>query len=309
MNCPCNKFSNGSYMKDGLARIGFAPGSRVAIFHADDVGMCHGANAAFEELSRQGSITCGAVMVPCPWFLEAADLAGRNSQLDLGVHLTLTSEWATYRWAPISTTSRSSGLVDENGYFWRRLPLLAPKVVPEAAEAEMRAQIERAFSAGIDVTHLDTHMGAALLPQLAEIYIRLGREYRLPILFPRNLRDYISVLDFEGIAWEGYWELLENLETEGWPLVDHFRMSPWVPKEETDRVYRELIAGLPVGLTMVALHPTQNGEIESIVPGKAHFRTEEYRLFQDPGFQDFIAGQKIHPLGFRPLRDLLRKQK
>jgi hypothetical protein len=293
-------------MNDGLARIGFPPGSRVAIFHADDVGMCHGANAAFEGLSRLGSITCGAVMVPCPWFLEAAELARRNSRLDLGVHLTLTSEWATYRWAPISTTSRSSGLVDENGYFWRRLPMLAPRVVPEAAEAEMRAQIERALSAGIDVTHLDTHMGAALLPQLAEIYIRLGREYRLPILFPRNLPDYISVLDFEGIALESYLGLLESLETEGGPLVDHFRMSPWAPREETDRVYRELISGLPVGLTMIALHPTQSGEIESIVPAKAHFRTEEYRLFQDPGFQDFIAGQKIHPLGFRPLRDLLR---
>jgi predicted glycoside hydrolase/deacetylase ChbG (UPF0249 family) len=295
-------------MKGGLARIGFAPGSRVAIFHADDVGMCHGANAAFEELSRLGSITCGAVMVPCPWFLEAAELTAQNSRLDLGVHLTLTSEWETYRWAPISTTSRSSGLVDENGYFWRRLPMLAPKVVPEAAEAEMRAQIERALSAGIDVTHLDTHMGAALLPQLAEIYIRLGREYRLPILYPRNLRDYTSVLDFEGNAWEGYLELLEILETEGWPLVDHFRMSPWAPKEETDRVYRELIAGLPVGLTMIALHPTQSGEIESIVPAKAHFRTEEYRLLKDPDFQKFVADQQISPIGFRTLRNLLRQR-
>jgi chitin disaccharide deacetylase len=295
-------------MKGGLARSGFAPGSRVAIFHVDDVGMCHGANAAFEELSRLGSITCGAVMVPCPWFLEAAELTARNSRLDLGVHLTLTSEWATYRWAPISTTSRSSGLVDENGYFWRRLPMLAPKVVPEAAEAEMRAQIERALSAGIDVTHLDTHMGAALLPQLAEIYIRLGREYRLPILYPRNLRDYTSVLDFEGTAWEGYLELLKILETEGWPLVDHFRMSPWAPKEETDRVYRELIAGLPVGLTMIALHPTQSGEIESIVPAKAHFRTEEYRLLKDPDFQKFVADQQISPIGFRPLRNLLRQR-
>jgi hypothetical protein len=271
--------------------------------------MCHGANAAFEELSRLGAITCGAVMVPCPWFLEAADLAARTPQLDLGVHLTLTSEWAAYRWAPISTVSRSSGLIDENGYFWRRLPLLAPKVVPEAAEAEMRAQIERALSAGIDVTHLDTHMGAALLPQLLEIYLRLGREYRLPVLFPKNLQDYTSVLDFEGISLEGYFELLGKLELEGQPLVDHFRMSPWAPKEDIDRVYRELIAGLPLGLTMIALHPTQSGEIESIVPAKAHFRTDEYRLLKDPEFRNFVANQEVRPLGFRPLRDLLRKQK
>ena len=293
-------------MKNLSSELGFAPQARIAIFHADDVGMCHGANAAFDELSRLGTITCGAVMVPCPWFLEAAELAARNPRLDLGVHLTLTSEWAAYRWAPISTVNRSSGLIDENGYFWRRLPLLAPKVVPEAAEAEMRAQIEKALTAGIDVTHLDTHMGAALLPQLLEIYLRLGREYRLPVLFPRKLQDFISVLDFEAISLEGHFEALEKLEGEGWPLVDHFRMSPWVPKEDTDRVYRELIAGLPTGLTMIALHPTQSGEIESIVPAKAHFRTEEYRLLKDPDFKKSVSAQEIHPIGFRPLRDLLR---
>jgi len=295
-------------MKNLLPKLEFEPDSRVAIFHADDVGMCRGANAAFAELSRLGTITCGAVMVPCPWFLEAAELAARDSRLDLGVHLTLTSEWATYRWAPISTVSRSSGLIDESGYFWRRLPMLGPKVVPEAAECEMRAQIERALSAGIDVTHLDTHMGAALLPRLLEIYLRLGREYRLPVLFPRDLRQYTSVLDFEGISLEGYFELLGKLESEGWPLVDHFRMSPWVPKEDTDRVYREMAAGLPAGLTMVALHPTQSGEIESIAPAKAHFRTEEYRLLRDPEFKKFVADEGIRLIGFRPLRDLLRNR-
>ena len=119
----------------------------------------------------------------------------------------------------------------------------------------MRAQIERALSAGIDVTHLDTHMGAALLPQLLEIYLRLGREYRLPVLFPKNLRDYTSVLDFEGVSLEGYFELLGKLESEGWPLVDHFRMSPWAPKEDTDRVYRELVAGTPLGLDPDRLAP------------------------------------------------------
>jgi predicted glycoside hydrolase/deacetylase ChbG (UPF0249 family) len=294
-------------MKNFGEQLGFESQARIAIFHADDVGMCHGANAAFEELSRRGTITCGAVMVPCPWFPEAAEMAARNSRLDVGVHLTLTSEWTPYRWAPISTARRSSGLIDENGYFWQRLPMLAPKVVPEAAEAEMRAQIERALSAGIDVTHLDTHMGAALLPSLLEIYLRLGREYRLPILFPRNLRDYTSVLDFEGVSLEDHFAELEKLEREGWPLVDYFRMSPWVPKEDTGRVYRELIAGLPAGLTMIALHPTRSGEIVAIVPAKAHFRTEEYRLLKNPDFKKFVAAQGIRPIGFRPLRDWLRR--
>lgn len=291
-----------------LEALGFRSDSRVAIFHADDVGMCHGANVAFKELSRLGAINCGAVMVPCPWFTEVAEMAAANPALDLGVHLTLTSEWATYRWAPISTASRSSGLIDESGYFWRRLAMLAVHVVPEAAEAEMRAQIERALAAGIDVTHLDTHMGAAFLPQLIDIYICLGREYRLPVLLPKQIHEYTSVLDFINISLNGYNKLLAHLEIEGWPLVDHFRMTPEVPLAESDRVYHNLVVGLPSGLTMVAIHPNKSGDIETIVPAKAHFRTNEYRLLRDTEFHQFIVNQGIQTIGFRPLRDLLRQR-
>jgi predicted glycoside hydrolase/deacetylase ChbG (UPF0249 family) len=291
-----------------LPALGFPADQRVAIFHADDVGMCHGSNVAFGELARAGAITCGAVMVPCPWFTEVAEMAGATPDLDLGVHLTLTSEWHAYRWAPISTASRSSGLIDEHGYFWRRLPMLAAHLVPEAAEAEMRAQIERALRAGIDATHLDTHMGAALLPSLMEIYVRLGREYRLPVLFPRHFQDYASVLDFAGVPLEAHGPLFARLEAEGWPLVDHFRMTPGVPSAESDRSYRELVAALPPGLTMVALHPNASGDIETIVPEKAHFRTDEYRLLQDRAFREFIATRGILPVGFRPFRELLRRR-
>ena len=99
-----------------LKQLGFQPDQRVVIFHADDVGMCHGANLAFEKLSKDGSINCGSVMVPCPWFSEVVAMAAANPRLDLGVHLTLTSEWQHYRWAPISTTDRSSGLIDADDY-------------------------------------------------------------------------------------------------------------------------------------------------------------------------------------------------
>lgn len=291
-----------------LENLGFDSKSRVAIFHADDVGMCHGANAAFEELARLGAINCGSVMVPCPWFTKTMEMAGANPNLDIGVHLTLTSEWKTYRWVPISTTSKNSGLIDEDGFLWHRLPMLAAHVVPEAAEAEMRAQIERALTAGMDVTHLDTHMGAAILPQLIDIYIRLGREYRLPILLPKHLADYTSVLDFKDIPLVGYDEMIASLVAEGWPLVDYFRMTPWVPSAESTQAYRRLVTNLPRGLTLVALHPNKSGDIEAIAPAKAHFRTDEYRLLSNPEFRRFVASQGIQTMGFRPLRDFLRQR-
>jgi hypothetical protein len=99
---------------------------------------------------------------------------------------------------------------------------------------------------------------------------------------------------------------LARLEADGWPLVDHFRMTPGVPAPESDSAYRKLIAGLPKGLTVMALHPNISGDIEAITPQKAHFRTEEYRLFRDAEFKAFIASQDIHAVGFRPIRNLLR---
>src|SRR5215216_3621701 len=103
--------------------------TRAAILHVDDLGMCHGANRAFLELAVFGHVTCGSVMVPCPWFPEIAQAAAEHPDLDLGVHLTLTSEWAGYWWRPISTRSRASGLIDPDGYFWPDVPSLAKNLV------------------------------------------------------------------------------------------------------------------------------------------------------------------------------------
>ena len=150
------------------------------VIHADDVGMCHGANRAFVELSHAGAITSGSVMVACPWFPEIAEIAAGdaslagNASLDVGVHLTLNAEKAHYRWRPVSNPSPASGLVDDDGYLWHRVAQVRKAAHPDAVEAEWRAQIDRALAAGIDVTHLDTHMGSALAPEWCDRYIAVG---------------------------------------------------------------------------------------------------------------------------------------
>ena len=134
---------------------------RAVILHIDDLGMCPGANRAFLELAAAGQVTCGSVLVPCPSFGQIAEAAAADATLDLGVHLTLTSEWERLRWHPLSTRSKPSGLIDDDGYFWRDVRALAAHLVLEAAEEELRTQIERAFTAGMQPTHIDAHMGAA----------------------------------------------------------------------------------------------------------------------------------------------------
>ena len=89
------------------------------VVHADDIGMCHSTLPAIDELMAFGLVTSASAMVPCPWFLEVVAWHQRNPQFDLGIHLTLTSEWERYRWGPISTRAVASGLLDDQGYFHR----------------------------------------------------------------------------------------------------------------------------------------------------------------------------------------------
>lgn len=293
---------------DLLIRLGFASGQRVAILHADDVGMCHGANAAFLDLARAGHLTCGSVMMPCPWSPEIARTAAEDRTLDLGVHLTLTSEWAGYRWGPLTRAGKASGLVDDEGYFHRTVAALVQGVVAEAAEEEMRAQIDRALAFGIDVTHLDTHMGAALSPPLIEAYCRIGRDYRLPVLLPRRADHYARVLRLDCLgANQALSDAAKQLEEVGVPLVDDFRMTPGVASEDSTAAYRELVETLPDGITFVALHPNMSGDIETIVPPRAHYRIDEVRLLGGGAIAGWLEANGIGTIGLRPLRDLYRE--
>jgi hypothetical protein len=290
-----------------IRRLGLDPARRVAILHEDDVGMCHGANTAFLELSRSSALTCGSVMVPCPWFPEAARAAASDASLDLGVHFTLTSEWQNYRWGPLTRATTHSGLVDDEGYFPRTVAALAARANPEAAEAEMRAQLDRALAFGIDVTHLDTHMGAALSPALVDAYCRIGLDYRLPVLLPRRSATYAEVLKFDAATVAPVWvKAAEILEAKGMPLIDDFRMTPGVAHEESEAAYRNLVQALPDGVTFVALHPNAPGDIETIVPPRAHFRTDEHRLLGDGTVKAWLEAAGVQTLGMRALRDLMR---
>lgn len=279
---------------------------RALVYHVDDVGMCHGANVAFLELSRAAAVTCGSVMVPCPWFREIASAAVDDSTLDLGVHLTLTAEWPHYRWAPLTTHSRASGLIDEQGYFPRNCLALRERLDVEAAEVELRAQIDRALDAGIDVTHLDAHMGAALVPELVDVYVRLGLDYRVPVLLPRQLGSYTGVLRMGEVAPGAHERELDMLQSRGLPVLDHFRMTPEAYDPDVETTYRRMIETVPSGVTYFALHCNAPGDIETIVPPRAHRRTNEYRLFASGAPVRWATDSGIRVVGMREVRERWR---
>jgi predicted glycoside hydrolase/deacetylase ChbG (UPF0249 family) len=170
----------------------------------------------------------------------------------------------------------------------------------------MRAQIDRALAAGIDATHLDTHMGAALVPELLEVYLRLGDDYRLPVLLPRDIQSYTSVLRMGETPGEIYADAVRSLAVRGMPLFDHFAMTPGVASADAEARYRSIIETLPTGATFFALHCNAPGDIEAIVPPRAHWRTDEYRLFGSGAPRRWIDAAGVRLIGMREVRDSWR---
>ncbi|MER8417111.1 polysaccharide deacetylase family protein [Mesorhizobium sp. M1329] len=285
-----------------------AGSSKRIVLHEDDVGMCHGANSAFLELSGLGVCSSGAVMVPCPWFLEMAESTVANPALDLGVHLTLNSEKQHYKWRPLTAPSRAAGLTDELGFLWPDVATTRRKAVPQAVEAELRAQIDTAYRAGIDVTHLDAHMGAALSPEFCDIYIKLGLEYQLPVLLTKTLSAYSPNDNLVGVTEEAFQRGVALARAGGFAIFDAAIQTTWGrPRSRPiEPAYKALIEGVREGLTFFCLHCNAPGELELIEPRAAYIRTEEYELFRDQGFRDWLAAQPIEIIGMKPLREELR---
>src|ERR1700760_3924714 len=157
------------------------------IVHADDVGLCRAVNEATWIAIERGCVTSASIMAPCPAFDEAAQYARHNRHVDWGVHLTLTSEWGSYRWGPIAPAASVPSLIDQDGYLWPDAFSFARHADLREAEMEIRAQIERVLLAGIQPSHLDNHMFSLHRSMgLLAILDRVARDYHLPYLQPRR---------------------------------------------------------------------------------------------------------------------------
>ncbi|MCU0484802.1 MAG: polysaccharide deacetylase family protein [Anaerolineales bacterium] len=293
-----------------LSRLGFAPDDRVAIIHVDDVGMCQASIAAFAELWQFGLVTCGAVMMPCPWSLEAARFAREHPGADLGIHLTLTSEWDTYRWGPVSTRSLETGLVDSQRCFHRRSQYVQAQADPEAVQIELAAQVDLALANGIQPTHADTHMGTVAHPKFFQAYLQTAIQNGLPPMIPRldeaGWRKMGLGLDDNAIA-QVQW-LFNSLEEMGVPLLDHIQGMP-LDSDPALRYEHAKAAfdSLPPGITHFIIHAAQDSpELRAITPDWA-CRAADHQTFLREDLRAYLRQQGIHTIGYRALQALMPK--
>ena len=309
---------------DLTARLGLGADARAIILNADDLGMCRAANRAILPLLREGFLDSSTVMVPCPWAPDALAAAAADPGLDVGVHLVLTSEWTRYRWRPLTGTGTS--LVDDAGYFPGAVDVVERQARDEDVAAELAAQLNAALAAGVDVSHLDNHMGSvyglatgrSFLPQVLELAAARGLPFRLP----RSL-DGLGAMGADPDA-PGSQAILDAAtaaaDAAGVVILDRLWTHPFelagegTPDAEGyDAVkagFLDLLRGVHPGVTEIFLHPMlHDDELRDAVDYAAPKRGYEERLLRDPDVAAVIADEGLVRVGWRDLRAVQRGER
>lgn len=295
---------------------------RYLIINADDFGMCRGANLAVMELLKnpQSALTSSTIMTPCAWAPEACRFAAKNPQLAIGVHLTLTSEWSNYRWAPVNTKNTDS-LRDEEGFMWHESDQVEKNVDIDEVESEIRAQIDRAKRLGlVNPSHLDNHMGSLYgietgRFELLQLTLSLAGEYGLPFRMPGNVTEDMlgnSMLDInvdKSVIDMVFGKIVEFAKANKVAIPDYLIPNEWSgPQKDSYENFKEylynLYANIPDGITETYLHPSLETDDLKGTTGAWERRVWEYEIMSDPQTKQHIEAHGIKLINYRDLAEM-----
>ena len=274
-------------------RLGYPADAKLLIVHADDLGVAHTVNDASIKAFASGLVNSGSIMMPCSWVPEIAAYARANPGADLGLHLTLTSEWKNYRWGPL--VPALSSLLDENGYLYLTESEAASHAKVDEVEKEIRAQIERARKLGIQPTHLDSHMGT--LYQTKELFgllIRIGRENKVPI---RISKDMYTRVDF-----------LPALMRAEEVMLDHIvSIEPSVTSDGWAKYYSDAVKNMQQGVTEFVVHIAHDDdEMKAIAIDHPHWgsswRERDFQFLTSSEFRKVLTENNVKLITWRELR-------
>jgi len=281
--------------KSLVERLGFPKDARLLIIQTD-IGMMHNINRAAFQAYEKNLVTSLTVLVPAPWFPEAAQFARKYPDGDFGLHLAINSEWTPYRWGPISPRNLVPSLLDSEGYFPKTSAEAMKNAKAEEIELELRAQVERARAAGINITHFDAHMGTFFeSAELLAVYRKIGREYGIPILLPENVARRFNVPREEVV------------------VQRDVQMHPGTPYSEWVPAYGKMLDQLaPGGVYMLTLHlGYDDDEHRGATSGQENWgpawRETDTKVASDPEFQRMLREKKLILVTWKELAKALPK--
>lgn len=273
-------------------KLKFPKGKKIVMLHADDIGMCEEANTAAINYLKNDNIQSAAVMMPCLYAAEMIEWAKKNPKEDIGLHLTLTSEWKTYRWGPVSAEVPT--LLDPDKKLWRDVPGVVTHASATEVEKEIRAQIEKSIALGYRPDHIDTHMGTLYAhPEYIKAFFKVAQEYSIPA----NVIDVSDAAILEEFRKMGYPitdEVVKLFADYKLPKLDYFTSVPnGSTYEEKVKNFKNLVQSLKPGLTEIIFHPSVETDNLRTITGSWQQRVWEAKMFSDPDLNKFFETEGI----------------
>jgi predicted glycoside hydrolase/deacetylase ChbG (UPF0249 family) len=275
-------------------KLGFQKGKKILLLHCDDAGMCEVANIAVQSYILKGDVLSAAVMMPCPNAEDMVEWAKKHTNADIGVHLTLTSEWKKYRWSTITNPAKVPGLIDKEGKMWPDVPEVVMSATPKEVETEIRAQIDKMIKMGYKPSHIDTHMGTLYGSiEFARVFFETAVKYNIPAnaidLSNKEVADY-----YRAAGYPINDEMIKYLESYPLPKLDNFTSAPQGDSYENKRDnFIKLVTALKPGVTEIIFHPAIETENLKSITGSWQQRVWEAQLFSDPVMKQFFKENGI----------------
>ena len=280
-----------------LGDIGIHPKQDTyLIIHADDLGMCHSINAASLAAIGKKEVTSLSVMMPCSWAPEVLLYASRHPELDIGVHLTLTSEWLGYRWRPLTCIAPGQ-CEDGKDNFFPTTSRDSIKYSLSSIYKELYAQIRDCESYGVTPTHLDNHMYSLLQsPQLRAVYVSLANNLSLPLFLPRN----------EGSVIGHEVPMTAPIQKE------HHAPSTLHPRHWAE-FYCDTVASLSPGVNLLSVHLAyDHEEVRAIMdydaPWGVSWRVRDAKVLASYAFKKVLRQQQVRLINWRQAALMLNHQ-
>lgn len=280
-----------------LKKLGYPDDARLLIIHADDLGVTHSENMASIKALEMGPVNSASIMVPCPWFPEIAAYAREHKEMDFGLHLTLNAEWKHFKWGPVSSRNEVPSLLNDDGYFYSLVDSLNQTAKGSEVEFELTNQVLKAQHAGIDITHLDAHMGAAVsTPENLLSYLKVGRAFQLPVLLDGRVNDVPS-------------SEIQALLDESVVLMDAiYSAGPQDFESGMAAYYEKVLRELPVGISSLLIHLAfDDEEMQAVTIDHpnwgAAWRQADYDFFTSDRCREILKEERIILVTWREIRD------
>lgn len=284
-------------------RLGYPPGSKVILLHANELGMCYETNAAATKLLEAGAVRSGSAIVPAPWFGEFAQWAAAHPQADVGIELTLNSEFDHYRWQPVASGLVPS-LVDNKGFLWRTPLQTTSNATAEDVEMELLAQIEQARAAGLEPSHLTTHLGTLVTrPDLIDVYLGIARQEWIPAMVVELTPEKIEQLQRDGYALPE--DVVQLFADYPLPKIDDHRyVADGKSYEEKKQSLLTMLQELPPGITQISFRPATASDALNAITDDAQQRVWDAQLLAD---EDVLKALKADGIIITDWREIMRR--